>query len=199
MRHHALDAVGAERVHRTLSTDATLVTVVERVAALGLRDSYVAGGAVFQTLWNAVCGRPPETGIKDYDVLSFDPDRSWSAEDTVIRQAAEAFADLPARVEVRNEARVHLWYEDTFGVACEAFTSTTDAIDDFAATTCSVGVRRGDDGAWEVYAPYGWQDVFAMVLRPNPVLAPREVYEAKAVRWQLEWPRLKVLPWPEVP
>ncbi|UGQ60190.1 hypothetical protein LSF60_13800 [Rhodococcus pyridinivorans] len=25
-----------------------------------------------------------------------------------------------------------------------------------------------------------------MVLRPNPVLAPRNVYEAKARRWQVE-------------
>ncbi|MDJ0397450.1 hypothetical protein [Rhodococcus rhodochrous] len=36
-----------------------------------------------------------------------------------------------------------------------------------------------------------------MVLRPNPVLAPREVYEAKARRWQAERPRSIVVPWPE--
>ncbi|UTM39247.1 hypothetical protein MX572_11190 [Rhodococcus pyridinivorans] len=36
-----------------------------------------------------------------------------------------------------------------------------------------------------------------MVLRPNPVLAPRNVYEAKARRWQVELPRLVVEPWPE--
>ncbi|WP_254704774.1 nucleotidyltransferase family protein [Rhodococcus pyridinivorans] len=36
-----------------------------------------------------------------------------------------------------------------------------------------------------------------MVLSPNPVLAPRNVYEAKARRWQVEWPRLVVEPWPE--
>ncbi|MFD7005021.1 MULTISPECIES: nucleotidyltransferase family protein [Rhodococcus] len=36
-----------------------------------------------------------------------------------------------------------------------------------------------------------------MILRPNPVLAAREVYESKAARWQKEWPRLTVVPWPE--
>ncbi|MCD2099395.1 nucleotidyltransferase family protein [Rhodococcus rhodochrous] len=35
------------------------------------------------------------------------------------------------------------------------------------------------------------------MLRPNPVLAPREVYDVKARRWQAEWPRLTVVPWPE--
>ncbi|WMM75088.1 nucleotidyltransferase family protein [Rhodococcus pyridinivorans] len=48
-----------------------------------------------------------------------------------------------------------------------------------------------------VYAPHGFDDLFGMVLRPNPVLAPRNVYEAKARRWQVEWPRLVVEPWPE--
>jgi hypothetical protein len=35
-----------------------------------------------------------------------------------------------------------------------------------------------------------------VVVRPDPVLAPREVYEAKARRWKEEWPELTVLPWP---
>ncbi|MFD1826831.1 MULTISPECIES: nucleotidyltransferase family protein [Mumia] len=186
----------AERLRRTLSCNPSLVTVVERAAALGLPDCYVTGGAVFQTVWNVVCGRPPEAGIRDYDVFFFDPDRSWEAEDVVIGRASEAFVDLAASVEVRNEARVHLWYEKKFGVACEPFTATEDAIDHFAATTCCVGVRANDEGDWDVYAPHGLDDVFDMVLRPNPVLAPRDVYEAKAARWQREWPRLRVDPWP---
>lgn len=187
----------AERLRRTLLYNPTLVTVIERTAALGLPDCYVTGGAVFQTVWNVVCGRPPEAGIRDYDVFFFDPDRSWEAEDVVMGRAGEVFADLAADVEVRNEARVHLWYEDKFGVACEPFTSTEDAIDHFAATTCCIGVQLSADGRQEVYAPYGLDDVFAMVLRPNPVLAPREVYEAKAARWQREWPSLRVEQWPD--
>ncbi|MDQ1047340.1 hypothetical protein QFZ76_005576 [Streptomyces sp. V4I2] len=34
------------------------------------------------------------------------------------------------------------------------------------------------------------------MVRPNPVLAPREVYKAKTRRWQEQWPELTVLPWP---
>jgi uncharacterized protein len=39
----------------------------------------------------------------------------------------------------------------------------------------------------------------ALVLRPNPVLAPQHVYEAKAARWSRQWPELTVLPWPGDP
>lgn len=58
------------------------------------------------------------------------------------------------------------------------------------------GVRPEPGGEWRVYAPHGLSDVFNLVVHPNPVLAPREVYEAKAARWKEEWPQLTVLPWP---
>jgi hypothetical protein len=54
-------------------------------------------------------------------------------------------------------------------------------------------------GRWRVYAPHGLSDVFNLTVRPNPVLAPRHVYQAKTKRWQSQWPELSVLPWPEQP
>lgn len=73
------------------------------------------------------------------------------------------------------------------------------AIDSFAATTCCLGVRLESNGKWRVYAPHGLADVFNLVVRPNPVLAPRAVYETKTARWRGQWPELTVLPWPEQP
>ncbi len=125
-------------------------------------------------------------------------DLSWEAEDQVIRAAAATFADLPAEVEIRNEARVRLWCEQKFGVPCAPYTSTEAAIDSFAATTCCLDIRLEAGGRWRVDAPHGLSDVFRLVVRPNPVLAPRAVYEAKAARWRRQWPELTVLRWPTV-
>ncbi len=47
-----------------------------------------------------------------------------------------------------------------------------------------------------MYAPHGLSDVFGLVVRPNHVLAPRAVYEAKTERWRQQWPELTVLEWP---
>ncbi|MFB7596747.1 nucleotidyltransferase family protein [Streptomyces sp. NPDC056160] len=180
-----------------LSRNDVLTEVLARTATLGLPGWYVTAGCLFQTVWNAATDRPPTSGIKDYDVFYFDADDlSWEAEDAVIKTGKEVFADLPAEVEIRNEARVHLWYEDKFGVACPPHDSTEAAIDSFAATTCCLGVRLEADGQWRVYAPHGLSDVFNLVVRPNPVLAPRAVYEAKAARWREQWPELTVLDWP---
>lgn len=173
-------------------------TILERAPELGLTGWYLAAGCLFQSVWNLLTERQPTAAIKDYDLVYFDDsDLSWEAEDRAIRRCAAAFADLGVEVEVRNQARVHLWYEDRFGVACPPYRSTEAAIDTFPATVCCLGIRRLDGGELSVYAPYGLGDLFGLVLRPNTVLAPRHVYEAKALRWSSTWPRAVVLPWPE--
>ena len=175
--------------------DPTVRAVLDRAPALGLPDWWLTAGVLFQTVWNALTGRPPGTGIRDADLFYFDPDTSWAAEDAVIRRGATLFGDLPVPVEIRNEARVHLWYESRFGVPGRPFGNCADAVDAFAARCCSVAVTRGADGRARVYAPYGYDDLFGLVVRPNPRLAPRHVYEAKAERWKEHWPELTVLPW----
>ena len=142
-------------------------------------------------------GRDPTAGIGDYDLFYFDDtDLSWDAEDTVIRRAAELFAHIHGVVEVRNEARVHLWYEQHFGVPADPFTSTADAVDHFASTTSCFAVTQDAHGRLQVHAPHGYDDLFAQRLRPNPRMAPREVYERNAARWTTEWAALIVDQWP---
>src|SRR5438270_8582307 len=96
------------------------------------------------------------------------PISSWDAEDVVIRRGAELFADLPVPVEIRNEARVHLWYAERFAAPAPApFRSAAEAIDAFAAVCCCYGVTVDSAGTPIVYAPHGYDDLFAMVVRPN--------------------------------
>ncbi|MCC9309598.1 nucleotidyltransferase family protein [Kitasatospora sp. RB6PN24] len=186
-----------ESLRAVLSRNDVLTEVLQRATTLDLPGWYVTAGCLFQTVWNVVTGRPPTNGIKDYDVFYFDSDDlSWEAEDAVIKAGREVFAGLPAEVEIRNEARVHLWYQDKFGVVCPPYDCTEAAIDSFAATTCCLGVRLEADGRWRVYAPHGLSDAFNLVVRPNPLLAPQSVYEAKAARWREQWPELTVLDWP---
>lgn len=186
-----------EAFRAALNRNEPLMEVLTRAPELDLPGWYLTAGCLFQTVWNVVTGRPPAHGIKDYDLFYFDDsDLSWDAENAVIDVGARLFGDLPVVVEIRNEARVHLWYEDSFGVPCEPYASTEAAIDSFAATTCCLGIRRASADDWRVYAPHGLADVFNLVVRPNPVLAPRHVYETKTRRWRERWPELTVLPWP---
>ncbi len=170
--------------------------ILQLAPLLGVTDWWLTAGALFQTVWNVLEGKDPQAGIRDYDLFYFDEDTSYEAENAVILRAKELFSDLGVDVEVRNEARVHLWYEEHFGVPAIAFTSTADAIDHFAAKTCCFAVTADAAGTLKTYAPHGFDDLFARRVVPNPVLAPRDVYEAKTKRWTQVWPSLRVLPWP---
>ncbi|WP_245934668.1 nucleotidyltransferase family protein [Arthrobacter psychrolactophilus] len=170
--------------------------ILQLAPQLGISDWWLTAGALFQTVWNILEGKDPQAGIRDYDLFYFDADTSYEAEDAVIQRAKELFSSLGVDVEVRNEARVHLWYEEHFGVPAVAFTSTSDAIDHFAAKTCCFAVTADTAGTLKTYAPHGFKDLFAHKVVPNPILAPRDIYEAKTKRWSKVWPSLTVLPWP---
>ena len=93
---------------------------------------------------------------------------------------------------------MHLWYGKHFGVPCPPYSSTEAAIDTFPAIASCVGVRLEEDDRWRVYAPYGISDLLSLVVRPNPTLAPRHVYQEKVSRWRRQWPSLTILSWPDV-
>jgi uncharacterized protein len=189
-----------EQFRLALRRNHVLTEVLARAATLDLPGWYLVAGCLYQTVWNVVTGEPADAGILDYDLAYFDDsDLSWDAEDVVIRSGQRLFGDLPVPVQIRNQARVHLWYQEKFGKPCRPYESTEAAIDSFEATTASLGVRLEAGGSWRIYAPYGLADVFNLVVRPNPALAPRSVYEAKTSRWRRQWPALTVLPWPEPP
>lgn len=46
-----------------------------------------------------------------------------------------------------------------------------------------------------VYAPFGTDDLFSLVVRDNRIQITPEIYAAKAARWTDRWPSLVVLPW----
>lgn len=83
----------------------------------------------------------------------------------MIRHVEQAVADLPIRVEARNQARVHLWYRERFGVEYPQLGSTRAGIDRYLTSCTCVGieVRTGDP-----YAPDGLDDLLAGELRINP-------------------------------
>ena len=167
--------------------------ILERLPALDLADAWLVSGSLFQAAWNHLTKRAPDHGIKDYDIFYFDPDPSWDAEDAVIRRCASVFADLGVAVEVRNQARVHLWYRDKFGIDYPPVTRSSDGIDRFLSRASMVGLNATADGI-RAYAPHGFDDIEAMLVRPNRTenfQAHR--YAEKAARWKQCWPEITVV------
>ena len=172
-----------------------LMQVLSTARELDLPDWRIVSGAVYQTAWNALTGRDPDYGLKDYDLCYFDAsDTSYEAEDVFIRRAAAAFErPLSELVEVRNQARVHLWFEGKFGEPYTALSCTDEALERFVATAFAVGVRLEPDDRISIAAPFGLEDLFALRLRPNPT-RPLATGWAKATgSAKARWPEVVIL------
>ena len=182
------------RLADIVRADPGLMHVLTTVRGLGLNDWRLFSGAVYQSVWNAVTGRPAGYGRKDYDLGYFDPDTSWDAEDVVIKRVAAAF-DEPIRseVEVRNQARVHLWFPERFGEPYDALTGTDAALARFVAPAFAVGVRLEADETISIAAPFGLGDVFSLTLRPNPDRPLAKGWERAVASARARWPEITVV------
>jgi hypothetical protein len=163
--------------------------ILERWSDLALPDGWLVAGCLFQTVWNLQADRPPEAGIKDYDLFYFDAsDLSAAAEKAVQVRAEAVLGDLGIAVEAVNQARVHLWYEADFGKPYAALGSSRDGIERFLVACTCVGIRRD-----ELYAPYGLDALYRGELAMNPLVPHQELFEAKAASYRARWPALTIV------
>ena len=184
-----------EYLQNALNQNPVARTVLRVGVEMDLPNWYFGAGGVAQTVWNLRHGFDPGQGIKDYDLVYFDPDDlSAEAEKQREDEVARRLVDARIVVDVKNEARVHLWYAEQFGRRLQPYGSTEDAIATWPTTASSIGVRHDREG-FVVHAPFGLSDLLGMVARPNKTIVTRDVYEEKVSRWATRWPNLQVMPW----
>jgi hypothetical protein len=192
------DDAQRDELERMIRSSPLLMEVLVGLREDGLPDHLLVAGAIYNLVWNRLTGRPDLTGINDIDVFYYDAsDIGWDAEDVVIKRLGTRFAHLPIPVQVRNQARVHLWFPQKFGTAFEPLTSSAEMLGRYASKTHSVGARLEADDTLTIVAPFGLDDILSMRIVPNPVLANKKAHEAKAARAKSMWPEVTVLPWPD--
>jgi hypothetical protein len=186
------------RFETIVRSDPDLMRLLACIRDVQLPQWRLVAGCLYQTVWNVLTGRDCGTGIKDYDLIYFDDsDLSWAAEDRVIRVVAAATRGCVGPVEVRNQARVHLWFEARFGTAYPRLHSADEAIRRYASIVHAIGIRLEYDDRLDVVAPFGLDDLFSMVIRPNYALENAVSHTRKARRAQATWPEVTVVPWNE--
>lgn len=186
----ALDAI--------IRGNALLMAVLEGLRAAGLPQGMLVAGALYNSVWNHLTGRPALHGINDIDIAYFDDaDISYEAEDVVIRAFDVRFSRLPVPVQVRNQARVHLWFEAKFGASFAPLRSAGEMLGRYASQTHAVAAWLDTAGALQIAAPFGLEPIFAFRIVPNPVLDNRRAHTIKGERALALWPELRFEPWPD--
>ena len=158
---------------------------------------YLGAGCLNQTVWNYLLGNEIEKGIGDYDLIYYDASNlSKRAEIREQKRLRDKFSHFAVELDVVNEARAHLWFEEDFGKKIDQYKSVEDAISHWPTTATCVGVNKVNDKV-NVFAPYGLSDLLGMIIKPNKPSVIREVYEEKVKKWKSKWPGLTVIPWKE--
>ncbi len=162
---------------------------MEAVCALALPDAWIAAGFVRDAVWDALHGRLAAAPVGDVDVVWHDAARRDPVLD---RQWEHALRERLPDYDwsVKNQARMHVRNGDA------PYPDVATAMRAWPETATAVAVRLGADDRLEVNAPYGLDDLFALVVRPTPgfVVRKRAVFDERVAgkRWLTRYPRLRV-------
>jgi hypothetical protein len=155
-------------------------------------DWLIGAGAIRRLVWDCLHGVAEPPLPDDIDLVFFDPASLRPEREDEVRNALVARAHLPW--DVKNQAAVHLWYPEVFGVEVEPLRSAEEAVATWPETASAVAVRLMTDGELRVVAPLGLDDLFGLIWRRNPrrvtVAEYRGRFAAKVAPDR--WPRVIV-------
>ncbi|NTY40047.1 nucleotidyltransferase family protein [Burkholderia diffusa] len=170
------------------------MSALSTARGMGLKSWCIGAGVIRNLVWDSLHGYVTPTRSADVDVAYFDPSDLSSAREAEIQgRLTEQCPEIPW--EVTNQAAVHLWFESAFGHPVSPFSSLAEAIASWPEYATAVGLTLLDDGTIHVWAPYGLDDLFSMVVRRNPARVSIDTYHRRIEqkRYKERWPRVTVV------
>lgn len=161
-------------------------------ASLGMADFYIAGGAITQVVWNHIHGNALLHNVKDFDVVYFDDVCTVSETDYEQQLLQRLSHNIP--VDVKNQATIHQVYERKFGFAISPYTQVEQGIDSWLSAF-AIGFTMDTLGRARLYTPYGLDDAFNMVIKPNRQAMSQSSYQAMVSSYRQRWPQVTVTDW----
>ena len=170
------------------------MSILETVRTCNPPDWLVGAGIIRNLVWDHLHQYQTPTPLADIDVIFFDPQDLRPERDRMVQ---EQLARRPPHVawEATNQAAVHLWYEEVFGIAVPALRSSEEAVGTWPETATSVALRLLSTDEISIVAPCGLSDLFNIVWRRNPGCITRERFVQRLHSKHIlrKWPRVQVI------
>jgi hypothetical protein len=169
------------------------MAAIDAVSELGLSHWCIGAGVIRNIVFDHLDGTTT-TPIRDVDVAYFDAsdltelaDRRYEA---ILKQR---MPHIPW--EVTNQAGVHLWFHKKFGYRVPPVSGISEAISTWPETCTSVAVTKVPSVGYRVYAPFGLEDLFGMVIRRNPSRVDVRTYNNRisAKRYDQCWKSVRII------
>ncbi len=181
-----------------LEKNQDLMKILDVLEKLQLPNYYIVAGVVFQTIWNYLENNNLNDNVKDIDIIYYDAQKlakdSEKELEIIIYKKLKA-KGLNYKIDLHNEARMHLWKKENENKIIDQYTSSEDAINQFIVTAHAVGIKK-EAGILKIYAPYGLSDIFSKTLRPikhpgNDI----NLYNKKIKKWRQTFSNLNIINW----
>ena len=91
-----------------------------------------------------------------------------------------------------KQSCVPIWFPAHFGEPYDPIASTDEALERFVAPAFAVGIRLETGGTISVAAPLGLEDLFGLILRPNPNRGVARDWARVVDKLTARWPELTV-------
>ena len=166
-----------------------MMAILTIIRDLGLKDSWLAAGSVRNFIWNLLSDRPSFDRETDVDVIFFDPDMSCEETLSLEKKLREDFPQY--QWELKNQVYMHQHSPHT-----SPYTSSRDAMSRYPERCTAVGLRLNKESDFELYAPYGLEDILNFQVRTTPHFLENEdrmkLYQTRLSKknWQEKWKNL---------
>lgn len=157
------------------------------VQRLNIETACIGAGFVRNLVWDELHGLESDCRDGDIDVLWFDAQRVSPQADLEIEQKLNRL-DLSFDWSVKNQARMHIRNNDC------PYTDVADAMTFWPETATAIAARRIGSEC-ELIAPFGFDDLQNMVLRPtSKEKHKREAFQnrIRTKDWINRWPSVRI-------
>jgi hypothetical protein len=176
-----------------LSEHPWFMAAQDAVSDLDLCQWCIGAGVIRNIVFDYIDGRIT-TPIRDVDVAYFDvSDLSEDKDREYQKILKNRMPNLPW--EVTNQAAVHLWFHKKFGYRVSPVSSIEEAVATWPETVTAVAVTIDNSDKYKVYAPFGLEDLFGMVIRRNPARVDLQTYNARISNKQYDqrWKSVRII------
>ncbi len=159
---------------------------------VGLPNFYIAGGAITQIIWNSIESKPLLSQVKDFDIVYFDSS-NHTTEDA-FKSLISSQLNHGVEIDVKNQAIIHERYSKKFGCSIQPYECVEQGIESWLSAF-AIGLTFEHSGRIKLFAPYGLEDAFNMLVKPNKKAMTEVNYNKMTSGYKARWPQVKVFSW----
>jgi hypothetical protein len=200
MRSEYAGPARAAELRSIIAGSRWFVDLLETVRTVRPPQAWIGAGVIRDVVWeqlfgeNTVDAGTSEVRAKDVDVAFFDEHDLSRARDLLVE--SELTRHRPdVAWDAKNQAAVHLWYPNRFGVRVPPLASVPEAVATWPEFAVCVAARLCSRGTIEICAPHGLDDLLDGIWRRNPTRITVDEYKRRLARKQpaSRWRGVRVL------